>query len=298
MSFLETAWFFSGQFHDKKMTNKRHCQFNDALAQKNGTGKKDGITELLTVPEGIFGQFYMDTDILSSLYYDIHNQQWPIGDMPWALKHTLVPAWKKAVNKFIDENCDIIMGHYHCHIVNMGWIYPGCLQLHGYINYAFLLLPDVPHANQTLAMKMAADAAMMVMHTQPQSLAPATQVTLQTKAKAPPVAQPTTQPAPETTSPDVIIEEEVVEIVDDDDNNEQDRAAADEESVILSMIQAYKEADIPPLALETPCQISATPGEASTGEQSMDTKMSTAVATLSLSYSAPAETALSSQMSQ
>ena len=92
MSFLETARFFGGQFHDEKMTNKVCHWFNDALAQKNSAGKKDGITELLTVPEGIFGWYYMDTDILSSLYYDIHNQQWPIGDMPQVPQHTSVPA--------------------------------------------------------------------------------------------------------------------------------------------------------------------------------------------------------------
>ena len=172
MSFLETAQFFDSQFHDEKMTNKQHRWFNNALAQKNGAGKKDGITELLAVQEGIFGQFYMDTDILSSLYYNIHNQQQPIGDMPWVPQHTSAQAWKRAINKFINETCDIIMGHYHCHIVKMGWIYPGCLQPHDYIDYAFLLLPDDPHANKALATKMAMDAAMTVMHQQPPALAP------------------------------------------------------------------------------------------------------------------------------
>ena len=92
MSFLETVQFFGSQFHDKKMTNKQCRWFDDALAQKNGAGKKDGITELLMVPEGIFEWFYMDTNILSSLYYDIHNQQWPIGDMPQMLQHMSAPA--------------------------------------------------------------------------------------------------------------------------------------------------------------------------------------------------------------
>ena len=127
MSFLETTWFFGGQFHDKKMTNKWRHQFDDALAQKNSVGKKDGITELLTVPEGIFRWFYMDTDILLSLYHNIHNQQWPIGDMPWEAQHMSVQVWKRAIDKFINETCDIIMGYYHCHIVKMGRIYLGCL---------------------------------------------------------------------------------------------------------------------------------------------------------------------------
>ena len=35
------------------------------------------------------------------------------------------------------------------------------------------------------------------------------------------------------------------------------------------MIQAYKEADTPPPAPKTPCQICATPGEASVGDQSL-----------------------------
>ena len=111
--------------------------------------------------------------------------------------------------------------------------------------------------------------------------------------------QATLQPAPEMTSPDVIVEEEVIDIInDDDDDNEEGRAAADEESTILSMIQAYKKANTPPPAPETPCQICATPGEASVGEQSMDTEMLTAVVTLSLSYPTPAEMVLSSQLSQ
>ena len=127
MSFLETIWFFSGQFRDEKMTNKWCLWFNDALAQKNGVGKKEGITELLVVQEGIFKQFYMDIDIFLSLYYDIHNQQWPIGDMPQVPQHMSAQAWKRAVDKFINETCDIIIGHYHCCIVKMGCIYLGCL---------------------------------------------------------------------------------------------------------------------------------------------------------------------------
>ena len=75
MSFLETVRFFGSQFCDEKMTNKWCHRFDDTLAKKNGAGKKDGIMELMMVPEGIFRCFYMDTDILSSLYYDIHNQQ-------------------------------------------------------------------------------------------------------------------------------------------------------------------------------------------------------------------------------
>ena len=40
MLFLEIARFFGSQFHDEKMTNKWCHQFDDALAVKNGTGKK------------------------------------------------------------------------------------------------------------------------------------------------------------------------------------------------------------------------------------------------------------------
>ena len=148
MSFLEIAWFFGGQFRDEKMTNKWHCQFNNALAAKNSAGKKDGMTELLTVEEGIFRQFFMDTDILSSLYYDIHNQQRPIGDMPCRAQHTTAASWKKAINKFVEETCDIIKGHYHCRIIKNGQIYPGCLRAHGYIDYTSPLLPDDPHKTQ------------------------------------------------------------------------------------------------------------------------------------------------------
>ena len=92
MSFLEIARFFGGQFHNEKMTNKWHHWLDDALAAKNGAGKKDGMTELLMVEEGIFGQFFMDTDILSLLYYDIHNQQRPIGDMPCGAQHMMAAS--------------------------------------------------------------------------------------------------------------------------------------------------------------------------------------------------------------
>ena len=132
----------------KGWKNKWCYQFNDALATKNGAGKKDGMTELLTVEEGIFRQFSMNTDILSSLYYGVHNQQRPIGDMPCVAQHTTASSWKKAVNKFVEETCDIIQGHYHCHIVKNGQIYPGCLQPHGYIDYAFPLLPRWPPHQQ------------------------------------------------------------------------------------------------------------------------------------------------------
>ena len=63
------------------------------------------------------------------------------------------------------------------------------------------------------------------------------------------------------------------------------------------MIQAYQVAEAPPLALDTPCLTCTIQGEAS-GEQSMDTVMTMAAALLSLSYPAPAETALSSEMAQ
>ena len=270
------------------MTNKWCCQFDDALATKNGAGKKDGMTELLMVEEGIFGQFFMDTDILSSLYYDIHNQQRPIGDMPHTAQYTMASVWKRTIDKFVKETCDIIMGHYHCRILKNGRIYPGCLWPHGYIDYAFLLLPDDPHTNKTLAVTMAADAAATVMSQQLKALASITQA-------APTRTLPTTQPVPETTGPDVVIEEEIVEV--EDDGKEQDQAEEDEETTILSMIQAYQVADAPPPTPDTPCSTCATQGEASE-EQSMDTEMTTTVALLSLSYPAPADTALSSEMSQ
>ena len=155
--------------------NKWCCQFDDALAVKNGAGKKDGMTELLMVEEGIFRRFFMDTDILSTLYYDKHNQQRPIGDMPHMLQHTMVLSWKRAVDKFVKETCDIIQGHYHCHIIKNGQIYPGCLRPHGYIDYVFPLLPDDPHANSSLAVRMAADAAARVIYQQPKGPVSATQ---------------------------------------------------------------------------------------------------------------------------
>ena len=79
----------------------------------------------------------------------------------------MAASWKKAVDKFVKEICDIIEGHYHCCIIKNGGIYPECLQAHGYIDYAFRVLPDDPHANKTLAVTMAEDAAVTVMSQSP-----------------------------------------------------------------------------------------------------------------------------------
>ena len=101
---------------------------------------------------------------------------------------------------------------------------------------------------------------------------------------------------PQTTSHDVVIEEEeVVEV--EDEGEEPEHAEEDEETAILSMIQIYQVAKAPPLTLDTSCLTCATQGEASR-EQSTDTKMTMAAASLSLSYPVPAETALSSEMTQ
>ena len=153
----------------------------------------------------------------------------------------------------------------------------------------FLLLPDDPHANQSLAVRMVADATTTVIYQQPQAPASATQ---SIPTKTPPVIQP----VPKTPSPDIVIEEEEIFEIRDD-GGEQDQAKGDEESAILSMIQVYQEADTPPPAPDIPCPTCATQGEASR-EQSMDTKMTNAAASLLLSYPAPAEMALSSEMSQ
>ena len=141
---LAMSFFEISQLSDKKMTNKWHRQFNDALAAKNRAGKKDGMTELLLVEEGILGCFFMDTDILSTLYYDIHNQQRPIRDMPHAAQHTTASSWKRAVDKFVKETCDIIMGHYHCHIVKNSQIYPGCFGHPAILIMSFHCSPMIP----------------------------------------------------------------------------------------------------------------------------------------------------------
>ena len=289
MSFLEIAQFFGSQFHDEKMTNKWCHQFNNALATKNCTGKKDGMTELLMVEEGIFGQFFMDTDILSLLWYDIHNQKTPIRDMPHRAQHTMVALWKKAVDKFVKETCDIIKGHYHCHIIKNGWIYLGCLWAHGNIDYTFPLLPDDPHANKTLVVTMVVDAAVIVMS---QSLkAPAL-----TAQSAPTRTPPTTQSVQQTTGPDVVIEEEeVIEV--EDKGEEPGQAEEDEETAILSMIHTHQVAEAPPPTPNTPCLTCAIHGEASR-EQSTDTEMTMTAVSLSLLYPTPAEMALLSEMTQ
>ena len=142
-------------------------------------------------------------------------------------------TWKRAVNKFVDETCDIIKGHYHCCIVKNGQIYLGYLQPHGYIDYAFPLLPDDPHANWSLAVRMAADTTTMLTHQQPQASALTTHSVPQTQAKGPPVPQPVTQL--ETTILDFVIEEEEIIEIENDDGDKQDQVAGDEESVIPSM---------------------------------------------------------------
>ena len=257
MSFLEMAWFSGSQFCDEKMTSKWCHRFNDPLATKNGAGKKDRMTELLMVEEGIFGRFFMDTNILLLLYYDIHNQQRPIRDMPHAAQHMMAASRKKAVDKFVKETCDIIKGHYHCRIIKNGWIYPGCLQVHGYIDYAFPLLPDDPHATKTLAVTMAVDAAAMVMSQLPK-------VPALTSQSAPTNMPPTTQ----ATGPNVIVEEEkVIEVKDK--GQEPEQAEEDEETAILSMIHMYQVAEAPLPTPDTPCPTCATQGEASR-EQSTD----------------------------
>ena len=103
-------------------------------------------------------------------------------------------------------------------------------------------------------------------------------------------------PEPETTGPDLVIKEEVVVEIRDN-GSEQDEGNGDEESAILSMIQVYQVADVPPAAPDTPCPTCATQGDASE-EQSTDTEMTTAAVSLSLLYPPPIETALSSEMSQ
>ena len=144
-------------------------------------------------------------------------------------------------------------------------------------------------ANKTLAVTMVADATAKVMSQPPK--APES-----TAPSAPTRMPPTAQPVPQTTSPNVVIEEEeVIKVEDEDKEAEQDEE--NKETAILSMIQAYQVAEAPPLTPDTPCSTCATQGEASR-EQSTDTKMTTAVVSLSLSYPTPAEMALSSEMTQ
>ena len=136
---------------------------------------------------------------------------------------------------------------------------------------------------------MAADAAMMVMSQQPKAPVSTTQ---SASARMPSA----TQPVPQATGPDVVIEEEeVIEV--EDEGREPEQAEEDEETTFLSMKQAYQVAEAPPSTPDTPCSTCAIQGEASE-EQSTDTEMTMAVASLSLSYPALAETALSSEMTQ
>ena len=89
LSFLEAAHYFGGEFRNKCFTgpNKPRHKHDRKLVRTNGTGHKTAMEELLTTKEGITGRFYMDVNILLTLYKDMADQKRFMGEFPHG-RHT------------------------------------------------------------------------------------------------------------------------------------------------------------------------------------------------------------------
>ena len=145
LSFLEAAYFFGGEFREECFTgpNKTRQKHDRKLIHFNGAGCKMAMEELLTTKEGIAGQFYMDVNILSTVYKYMANQLHFMGEFPWG-KHMTTKAWNKAYKKAVDEMVDKIGQQIFCQKRKMGWAYPVCLREPGYLDHAYPLPVDDP----------------------------------------------------------------------------------------------------------------------------------------------------------
>ena len=145
LSFLEVAYFFSGQFHDPAFTGQKKRQAHDSnLPRKNGEGHQTGMDELLNTNEGVAGRFYMDVDTLACLYSDMVHQLRYLGEFLWSPQHTTVAKWKATWDKFIDETIEKIGQQYWCRKIKQGRTYPSCLWQSGLLDHAFPLPEDDP----------------------------------------------------------------------------------------------------------------------------------------------------------
>ena len=84
LSFLEAAYFFGGEFRDECFTGpkKQRHRHDKKLVHSNGEGRLTAMEELLTAKEGIAGRFYMDVDILSTVYGFVADQLRFKGEFP------------------------------------------------------------------------------------------------------------------------------------------------------------------------------------------------------------------------
>ena len=145
LSFLKAAHFFGGEFRDGCFTGpkKPRRRHDRNLVHTNGKGHQTALEELLTTSEGIAGRFYMDVDILSTVYQYMTDQLRFMGEFPWG-KHVSTKAWNKAYEKAVDETVEKIGQQLFCQKKKLGRPYPICLRQAGYLDYAFPLPIDDP----------------------------------------------------------------------------------------------------------------------------------------------------------
>ena len=77
------------------------------------------MEELLTMNEGIAGRFYMDVDILSTVYQYMADQLRFMGEFPRG-KHTSAKTWHKAYEKAVDETIERIGQQLFCQKKKLG----------------------------------------------------------------------------------------------------------------------------------------------------------------------------------
>ena len=145
LSFLEAAYFFGGEFRDVCFTGpkKPRCRHDRNLVRTHGEGRQMALEELLATTEGIAGRFYMDVDILSTVYQYMTDQLRFMGEFPRG-KHASTKAWNKAYEKAVDETVEKIGQQLFCQKKILGRPYPTCLRPAGYLDYAFPLPIDDP----------------------------------------------------------------------------------------------------------------------------------------------------------
>ena len=145
LSFLEVAYFFGSEFRDECFTsqNKPRHRHDRKLVHSNGEGHQTAMEELLTTNEGIAGHFYMDVDILLTMYQYRADQLRFMGEFPQG-KHMSARAWNKAYEKAVDEAVEKIGQQLFCQKKKLGRPYPVCLRQAGYLDHAFPLLIDDP----------------------------------------------------------------------------------------------------------------------------------------------------------
>ena len=145
LSFLEAAHFFGGEFRDVCFTGpkKPRRRHDRNLVRTDGEGRQTALEELLATTEGIAGRFYMDVDVLPTVYQYMMDQLRFMGEFPRG-KHTSTKAWNKAYEKAVDETVEKIGQQLFCQKKILGWPYPACLRPAGYLDYAFPLLIDDP----------------------------------------------------------------------------------------------------------------------------------------------------------